>query len=67
MKNSPKKEAWPLRGKVENAVTEPKNLTIVEHREVNPVDIIGYFFEDDHIVTQFQWPNHESFGEHLKQ
>ena len=54
MKNSPKKEAWPLGGEVENAVTEPKNLTIVEHREVNPVDIIGYFFEDDHIVTQFQ-------------
>ena len=46
MKNSPKKEAWPLGGEVENAVTEPKNLTIVEHREVNPVDIIGYFFED---------------------
>ena len=34
--NSPKKEAWPLGSKIENAVTEPKNLPLVQHREVNP-------------------------------
>ena len=35
--NSPKKEAWPLRGEVEKAIAEAKNLPLVQHREVDPV------------------------------
>ena len=38
-KNLPKKEARPLGSKVENAITEPKDLTVVQHSEVNPVDM----------------------------
>ena len=37
MKNSPKKEAWPLWTKPEKSVAEPKDLPTVEHSVVNPV------------------------------
>ena len=42
--NRPKKEARPLRGKIENAVAEAKDLPGVQHGEVNPVHTISSWF-----------------------
>ena len=40
IKISPKKEARPLGGKPKNAIGKPKYLSLVQHKEVNPDNLI---------------------------